>query len=46
MAAVIRLEDVHKTYYTGGFSLAASLGVSSAAVGQPQMYGFEVTYKF
>ena len=37
---------MNKTYYTGGFSLAASLGVSSAAVGQPQMYGFEVTYKF
>jgi iron complex outermembrane recepter protein len=35
-----------KTYYTGGFSLSSSLGVSSAAVGVPRMYGFELTYNF
>lgn len=35
-----------KKYYTGGFSLAASLGLSSVSVGTPRMYGFELTYNF
>jgi iron complex outermembrane receptor protein len=36
----------NKEYYTGGFSLSGSLGVSSAAIGTPQMFGAEVTYNF
>jgi iron complex outermembrane receptor protein len=33
-------------YYTGGFALSASLGVSSVAIGQPRMFGVEMTYDF
>ena len=35
-----------KEYYSGGLSIGASLGANSAAVGQPRMYGFEVSYDF
>jgi iron complex outermembrane receptor protein len=45
LAAFVRnLAD--KEYYTGGFSLSASLGVNSASVGTPRMFGAELSYDF
>ncbi len=35
-----------KDYFTGGFALSASLGVASEAIGQPRMFGAELTYKW
>jgi iron complex outermembrane recepter protein len=35
-----------KEYYTGGFALDASLGVSSLAIGTPRMFGVELAYDF
>ena len=37
---------LQKEYYSGGLSIAASLGANSGAIGQPRMYGFEVSYDF
>lgn len=33
-------------YFVGGMALGASLGHNAAAVGEPRMYGAEVTYSF
>jgi iron complex outermembrane receptor protein len=45
-AAVYAKNVMDKEYYTGGFSLSGSLGVSSASVGTPRMVGGELTYNF
>jgi iron complex outermembrane receptor protein len=45
-AAVYAKNVMGKEYYTGGFSLSASLGVSSVSVGTPRMVGGELTYNF
>jgi len=33
-------------YFVGGMALASSLGHNAAAVGEPRMYGAELTYEF
>lgn len=33
-------------YFVGGMSLATALGHNAAAVGEPAMYGMEITYQF
>jgi iron complex outermembrane recepter protein len=35
-----------RAYYTGGFALTASLGVNGVSVGEPRMFGAEVSYSF
>ena len=35
-----------KAYFTGGLPLGASLGINSAAVGEPRTYGVELSAKF
>ncbi len=35
-----------RQYYTGGFALTASLGVNGVSVGEPRMFGAELSYSF
>jgi len=35
-----------REYYTGGFALTASLGVNGVSVGEPRMFGAELSYSF
>ncbi|HTZ71446.1 MAG TPA: TonB-dependent receptor, partial [Acetobacteraceae bacterium] len=37
---------LNKEYYTGGFALGTSLGIDTAAIGVPRMFGVEMTYAF
>lgn len=36
----------NEKYYVGGLPLGGSLGINSANVGRPRMFGFDLTYKF
>jgi outer membrane receptor protein involved in Fe transport len=35
-----------RQYHTGGFALTASLGVNGVSVGEPRMFGAELSYSF
>lgn len=45
-AALFGKNLTDEEYFVGGMPLGASLGHNSAAVGEPRMYGAEVTYTF
>lgn len=45
-AAIFGKNLTDEEYFVGGMPLGASLGHNSAAVGEPRMYGAEVTYTF
>ncbi len=45
-AALFGKNLTDEEYFVGGMTLAAALGHNAAAVGEPRMYGLELSYRF